>query len=56
MLQEKIKNKGGYLNGAFLESLIKDVGFVDVEVKYMKLYSGTWAYDGDPSNMGQVDV
>jgi len=36
-----------YRDGEFLEALIKNAGFVDVEVKYTKLYCGTWAY-GEP--------
>jgi len=38
-----------YLNGAFLEGVIKDAGFVDVEVRYEKLYSGTWGYGKSPT-------
>src|SRR5579864_3942221 len=44
LIVPKIMEMGIYTNGEFLEGLIKDTGFVDVQVKYAKLYNGTWAY------------
>lgn len=40
----KLQRDSLYLTGEFLEGVIKDAGFVDVQVKYQKLYTGTWAY------------
>jgi len=33
-----------YTNGEFLEGVLKDAGFVDMQVLPVKLYPGTWAH------------
>jgi ubiquinone/menaquinone biosynthesis C-methylase UbiE len=43
MMKKRIVSKNIYPNGEFLESAVKDAGFVDVKVKYQKLYPGVWA-------------
>jgi hypothetical protein len=43
MLRKRATRKNLYENGEFLEKAVKDAGFVNVEVKYQKLYTGVWA-------------
>ena len=40
----KIRGNDLYPTGEFLEGVVRDTGFVDVEYRLTKMYPGIWAY------------
>jgi len=43
-LMSKVRGNNLYPTGEFLESVVKDAGFVDIEYRLTKMYPGIWAY------------
>jgi hypothetical protein len=42
MLVQKHIEINVFPTGDFLEEMVKSAGFVDVQVRYIKIYAGTW--------------